>query len=391
MTTSETSGRMLVVFGDPEADAAAALRDIAGISRVRSTADFHGQAIDMSDAASAQATLYAELGVVLVDVDDDQGAALRAAAQRRVLSVEPELVFRALPGRSERAARVQTTFADTDAYTWGLQATRVDHTTATGAGTKVAVLDTGFAFDHPDFEGRPIISESFVAGEDATDRQGHGTHCAGTVCGPAKPDTGPRYGVAPAAELYVGKVLGDDGTGTDGNILAGLNWAVASGCQVVSMSLGADVRTPSAAYERVGSRALAAGTLIVAAAGNNANRPADPGFVGVPANSTSIMAVAAVDPALAVAPFSAAAIDVDGGEIDIAAPGVDVYSTWLMPQRYNTISGTSMATPHVAGLAALWHQRTGATGAYLWTALTGAAERLRGAPTDVGSGLSVAP
>ena len=70
MTTSETSGRMLVVFGDPEADAAAALRDIAGISRVRSTADFHGQAIDMSDAASAQATLYAELGVVLVDVDD---------------------------------------------------------------------------------------------------------------------------------------------------------------------------------------------------------------------------------------------------------------------------------------------------------------------------------
>ena len=103
------------------------------------------------------------------------------------------------------------------------------------------------------------------------------------------------------------------------------------------------------------------------------------------------MAVAAVDPALAVAPFSAAAIDVDGGEIDIAAPGVDVYSTWLMPQRYNTISGTSMATPHVAALAALWHQRTGATGADLWTALTGAAERLRGAPTDVGIGLTVAP
>lgn len=282
-------------------------------------------------------------------------------------------------------------FADTDEYTWGLQAIGADHTTATGTGTRVAVLDTGFTFDHPDFAGRQIVSKSFVAGEDTTDTVGHGTHCVGTVAGPAQPDGSRRYGVAPGVEIYVGKVLGGEGSGSDANILAGINWALAAGCEVISMSLGADVRQPSIAYERVGSRALAAGTLIVAAAGNNAQRPGDPGFVGVPANSPSIMAIAAVDQSLNVAPFSAAGTDIAGGQIDLAAPGVDVYSSWLLPDRYNTISGTSMATPHISGLAALWHERTGATGRDLWTVLTQHAQRLAASSTDVGSGLCLAP
>jgi subtilisin len=111
----------------------------------------------------------------------------------------------------------------------------------------------------------------------------------------------------------------------------------------------------------------------------------------VPANSPSIMAVGAVDRALAVADFSAASSSVEGGQVDIAAPGVDVYSSWPLPRATNTISGTSMATPHVAGIAALWSQRTGATGHELWTQLVQAAQRLPLPANDVGSGLVRAP
>ncbi|MGV9714021.1 S8 family serine peptidase [Gordonia sp. NPDC003424] len=412
MTSTESISRVIVVFGEPAEvpDPAAVLRDIAGISEVASTADFHGQVIDMS---AADATLFAELGVAVVAADADQADALRAVDGGVILAVEPERVYYAIEspesadyvrgyrdGVADLSARLvpdigipgmREMYDDTDAYTWGLQATGADRTTATGTGTKVAVLDTGFTFDHPDFAGRTIVSRSFISGEDARDAHGHGTHCVGTVAGPAHPDGTRRYGVAPDVEIHVGKVLGNDGSGTDAGILAGINWAIASGCQVISMSLGADVRTPSVAYERVGSRALTAGTLIVAAAGNNANRPADPGFVGVPANSPSIMAIAAVDHTMRVATFSAAGTAVEGGQIDVAGPGVDVYSSWLMPQRYNTISGTSMATPHVAGLAALWHQQTGATGRDLWTQIVQHAQRLTAASTDVGSGLCLAP
>ncbi|MFW0793778.1 S8 family serine peptidase [Gordonia sp. CPCC 205515] len=415
MTTPYSTNRVVVVFGGPDevTDPADVLRQIAGISEVASTADFHGQALDMSRAEAADATVFAELGVAVVDADPDQAAALRAVDGGVILAVEPERIFYAIDapesadylrgyrdGVADLSARLipgegvpgmREIFDDTDSYTWGLQATGADGTSTTGAGAKVAVLDTGFAFDHPDFAGRTIVSKSFIAGEDATDVHGHGTHCVGTVAGPAHPADARRYGVAPDVEIHVGKVLGNDGSGTDAGILAGINWAIASGCQVVSMSLGADVRTPSVAYERVGSRALSAGTLIVAAAGNNANRPGDPGFVGVPANSPSVMAIAAVDHTLRVAQFSAAGTAVDGGQIDVAAPGVDVYSSWVMPQRYNTISGTSMATPHVAGLAALWHQQTGAVGRDLWTQLIQHAQRLTAASTDVGSGLCLAP
>jgi subtilisin family serine protease len=158
------------------------------------------------------------------------------------------------------------------------------------------------------------------------------------------------------------------------------------------MSLGADVDEVSTVYETVGRRALAAGTLVIAAAGNNADREAgDPGFVGIPANSPSIMAVGAVDQALDVAPFSARSSGRLGGQVDVAGPGVDVYSSWPMPERYNTISGTSMATPHVAGIAALWAQRTGARGEALWGALVRGAARLPLPSDDAGAGLVQAP
>ena len=436
------TGRYVVVFADgvdtPE-QMTSTLQAVWPMTAVASTRDYGDHALEMSDALAAQGVVFAELGVAVVTAGPDEAVTLRevAALDERVQAVEPELVFHVLVDRPAFGPSAQfvppapappapaadlpleylrgyrdgvsdvydrlagagapvpaptETFADTDQATWGLQAVGALTSPSTGAGIRVAVLDTGFDLAHPDFAGRTVTAKSFVTGEEAQDAHGHGTHCVGTSCGPADPDGVRRYGVAGEAEIFVGKVLGNSGSGTDTGILAGINWAVAQGCAVISMSLGADLNEVAQRYETVGRRALQAGSLIIAAAGNNASRSAgDVGFVGVPANSPSIMAVAAVDPTLAVADFSAASSAVPGGEVDIAGPGVDVYSTWLMPERYNTISGTSMATPHVSGVAALHAQASGLRGQELWTTLTGSARALSAPAADVGSGLVQAP
>ncbi|MGO2937185.1 MAG: S8 family serine peptidase [Glutamicibacter arilaitensis] len=256
----------------------------------------------------------------------------------------------------------------------------------------MAVLDTGFDSAHPDFAGRTVTAKSFVAGEDATDGHGHGTHCIGSACGPREPQQGPGYGVASEANIFAGKVLGADGSGSDSTILAGINWVLENKCEVISMSLGADVRTVHPPYVTAGRRALELGSLIVAAAGNNAQRSAgNPGFVGAPANSPYIMAVAALDSKLAVADFSAQALDTEGGEVDIAGPGVGIYSSWPGAKRYNTISGTSMATPHVAGVAALLAESTGLRSQQLWDKLVATSRDVSLPAMDAGAGLVQAP
>jgi subtilisin family serine protease len=160
------------------------------------------------------------------------------------------------------------------------------------------------------------------------------------------------------------------------------------------MSLGADVPsgTPySRVFEAVGQRALNRGTLIVAAAGNASRR--EQGIVqpvGHPANCPSFLAVAAIDAASQVATFSSAS-DPRGGAVDIAGPGVAVYSSWPMPTRYRTLNGTSMATPHVAGVAALLSEARGLQGLALWGALVQTARRLAGSTIDIGCGLVQAP
>lgn len=285
---------------------------------------------------------------------------------------------------------------DTAERTWGVAATGSETTPFTGRDISIAVLDTGLDFEHPDFAGRCVVSKSFVPDESAQDGQGHGTHCAGTAAGRRVTPGVPRYGVAPDANLVVGKVLNNEGSGRERDILASMLWAIAEGCEVISMSLGRAVRpgeTFSADYERVAARALENDTLIVAAAGNESRRQI--GFiapVGAPANSPSIMAVAAIDQNFRVADFSCGAINADGGEVDIAAPGVDVFSSVPRPRLYRPLRGTSMACPHVAGLAALWAESDSCLrGAALRQHLVDAALPLDQPARDVGAGLAQAP
>lgn len=293
---------------------------------------------------------------------------------------------------TEQAAR----FADTPEMTWGLQAVGTDRTALTGSGVKVAVLDTGIDFDHPDFFDRPITARSFAVGEDAKDGNGHGTHVAGTIAGPCASQIGRRYGIASGVELFVGKVLANNGSGREFDVLSGIEWAINQGCHIISMSLGRAVRRnekPDPLYEAVGQAALDAGCLIIAAAGNESSRAY--GYiapVGSPANASTIMAVASVDPLMKASSFSCGASGVKGGEVDIAAPGSSVYSSWPNPRLSRTISGTSMACPHVSGVAALYAQDMGETqdARRLWERLTVHAKRL-GNARDFGAGLVQVP
>jgi subtilisin family serine protease len=401
------------------------LTRVAGIREVVSAADYAEGAIDPEQVKDAEALYFPALGVAVVAGDDDRAQALMGAVateSSNILAIEPEYVYHALtePGMipleylrgyrdavnhlydqltgkapAEGEVEALAGFQDNSQFTWGLQATRTNTSRFTRQGIRVAVLDTGLDLQHPDFHGRRITSQSFISGQAAQDGQGHGSHCTGTACGPQRPATAVRrYGIAFAADIFVGKVLSNSGSSVGGSVLAGMNWAVTNRCQVISMSLGANVDQVSQAFEQAGRRALQAGCLIVAAAGNNADRAAGNfGFVGQPANSPSIMAVAALDSQLRIANFSARSSTVtgQGGKVDIAAPGVAVFSSWPRPQLHNTISGTSMATPHVSGIAALYCQSTGQTGHALWTLLVQHARQIAGDVRDIGSGLVQAP
>jgi len=425
----ETTGRYLVLFEQSAVKAGAkALAKAAGV-KVSSTADTEAGVFSAEQLEQNESVLFEELGVAVVTAEPDQLQALSASDedQANILAIEEERVVYALaavevppastlsadylrgyrdavlsltatmePGSAVMAPAAPLTWDETQA-TWGLQATKVIGSARTGKGVRVAVLDTGLDLKHPDFARRSITSESFIAGQEAQDGHGHGTHCIGTALGALHPGTLPRYGIAYAGRIFAGKVLSNQGSGADAGILNGIQWAVKNKCRVVSMSLGAAAspgQSFSAVFESAASRAMAAGTLIIAAAGNDSRRSAGlpPRPVSHPANCPSIMAVAALDDQLRVASFSNAGVNPKGGQVDIAGPGVRVLSSWPRPTLYNTINGTSMATPHVAGCAALHAEANPkATAAELWAILTRTAQRLPLLASDVGSGLVQAP
>ncbi|MGW3118443.1 S8 family peptidase [Streptomyces sp. NPDC001107] len=418
---AEYTGRYVVLLDQSNQESGLnALRssaDIASVERVRGTdVENVAELLERPDVS----VHFEELGAAVVEVRPEQRHALVTTAEREssIIAAEPERKVYAFPvtaptqaptefypayrsdedvvGRHSRAemAAAQGPAWDEQSCTWGLQAIRAHLSQLTGRDVKIAVLDTGVDTDHPDFAGRIEATASFVPGEPVKDGHGHGTHCIGTAAGPAHPQQGPRYGVACEARILAGKVLNNQGTGSDGQILAGMAWAVAHGAKVISMSLGAAVQPGELfpqTYERLAQRAMERGTVIVAAAGNESHRPTDVRPVGRPANCPSILAVGALDKAIRTTFFSNAAINGQGGEVDIAAPGWQVISA-KPGGGQQEMSGTSMATPHVAGVLALLAQANpNASAKELWDALRAGAYPLMQSSKDVGAGLLQAP
>ncbi|MFE7411178.1 S8 family serine peptidase [Streptomyces laurentii] len=286
-------------------------------------------------------------------------------------------------------ARVKAAMADSNAQIGTPKAWEAG---LTGKGVKVAVLDTGVDATHPDLAGRVAESKSFIAGQQVADRNGHGTHVTSTVGGSGAGSDGKEKGVAPDATLAVGKVLSDEGYGTESEIIAGMEWAARDiDAKIVSMSLGSpepsDGTDPMA--QAVNSLSAETGALFVIAAGNTGA----PGSIGSPGAADSALTIGAVDSADQAAYFTSKGprhLD-QALKPDLSAPGVDILAarSQLLPGSglYTSMSGTSMATPHVAGVAALLAQRhPDWTGARLKDALMSSSKTLDASAYDLGAG-----
>jgi subtilisin family serine protease len=359
-------------------------------------------------------------GPLLVEVETIDRQRITALTERRdVLAVAPSIPMKLIAPLEE----VGTPPAAED-ITWGVKAVGADTSPFTGNGIVVSVLDTGIDKNHPAFAGMEVIEKDFT-GEGNGDQHGHGTHCAGTIFG--RTTGGKRIGVAPGVpKALIGKVLGNQGGSSEG-IVSAIQWAVENGANVISMSLGIDFpglvkdledqgfptelatsralegyRANVQLFEQVAALLKAQGafgqsSIIIAAAGNESRRNVNPEFeiaVSPPAVSDGIISVAALGQGpqgLNVAYFS-------NTGANIAGPGVNILSA-KPGGGFKNLSGTSMATPHVAGVAALWAEQIRSVGFLTSLSLT---SRLVGNatlqglqsgldPFDIGIGLVRAP
>lgn len=210
---------------------------------------------------------------------------------------------------------------------------------ATGAGVLVGVVDTGVDAGHPDLQGQVAAAANFSTSPDTLDRNGHGTHVAGTIAAKMNNAAG-GAGVAPGARLLAAKALDDQGVGTYADVIEALDWAVEKGARIVNLSVAGT--TPSQALAEAVASAQARGVLVVAAAGNEGSSTQT-----YPAALPGVVAVGATD-----RDDTRASVSSYGSWVALGAPGADVYAT-VPGAQYGARTGSSVAAAHVAGTAAL--------------------------------------
>ncbi|KEZ48597.1 peptidase [Metabacillus indicus LMG 22858] len=367
---SLTSLPVIVEYEETKARAAQVKSDPKGAKKVRTLESINGAALS---ASKKEAETFWE------DITPETAASAKAKPETAVFEQGIEKIW--LDGKVE-ASLAQSVPQ--------IGAPQVWESGYTGEGVKVAVLDTGIDPAHPDFSGQIETSKSFVPGQQVDDKHGHGTHVASTVLGTGAASEGKNKGVAPDARLVVGKVLDDSGSGLDSWIIDGMEWA-AENAKIVNMSLGSsepsDGTDPMAqAVNRISEEK---GTLFVIAAGNYSAE----GAIGSPGAADAALTIGAVDKSDKIAGFSSKGPRYGDKALkpDLSAPGVGIVAARSGLSAgtgyYKSLNGTSMATPHVAGAAALLLQKNpGWSGTQLKEALMSTSKKLPYSPYHIGTG-----
>lgn len=287
---------------------------------------YHSASVVSIDTANH---IFPDIHAAAVDLSDEEIAALKESGMVRY--VEPDYVVTALG--PTMPWNIHQIHADT-----------VQANNTTGQGVRVAVIDTGIDYTHPDLAGVYAGGFNILANStDPMDDNGHGTHCAGILA--ATGSSNGIYGTAPNVLLYGVKVLSGKGSGYVSDVIAGIFWAKNNSMQVASLSLG--MSDDSQALHDAINEATTGGVLIVAAAGNSGVASGSGDTMGYPAKYDGVLSVAAVNKYNHRASWSST-----GSNLGVSAPGVNIRST-VPGADYKTYSGTSMAAPHVAGVAAL--------------------------------------
>lgn len=327
---SRTEVRKIVVFRDSvDLETQQKILKKAHATTVNDLESVHAKAVTVSQEDVKD--MYAS-GVVRLEDDIPVSISL----PRRYRSTP-----KPTPSGTPTVSPTPTSSPSAETIPWGIDRIHAnsDWATTTGNSIKVGIIDTGIDSSHPDLAGNIKGGINTInPGQSTNDDNGHGTHVAGIVA--AMQNNVGVVGAGPKIELYAIKALDASGSGYLSDIIEGLDWAAANGINVVNMSFGASSSIPS--LQDAIKRAHDAGVVEVAAAGNDYGGP-----VSYPAKYPEVIAVSASNNLDQIARFSSA-----GPEVDLAAPGDGIYSTYKNAS-YRTLSGTSMATPHVVGSAAL--------------------------------------
>jgi subtilisin family serine protease len=381
-----TTGRSLVTLRPGLSRPA--FNDLIEFVRRSLPADRHEREIEPG-LVKPEPFYWEEYGVAVIPASAADLLTLPAERMKSlgVGTIEPEGYLRASIGTYRQPPQPTT---------WGLDETGAARSTKSGAGVRIAILDTGIAtrhraFGHPTLGNRIAATTSCITGFSVEDVFGHGTHIAGVACGALPAQGHLRYGIAYEATILAARVLTDKGLTAHAYIIDGIRWAQKQRADIAVMAFGGTVMLKQRylkAINDVAEVALRGGLLIIAETGNDQD-PNNVDPVNSPADCPAIMSVGSVGPSLKPSPFSCGGRNLDA-EVNVVAPGELVLGAWP-PDTTKVLRGTSQATAFAAGIAAMWAQGSAERGRALWNRLETEIRPLRFSPVEVGRGFVQSP